>query len=118
MSKSRCTHLGGIAALALLAGVVSTAPAQPPPPGLQYLFVVGVDDPTMPGRIMDQSGNGHNGTVINSAYAELGLAPGPSGNNMNTIHIDAVNMADETDGSGINTGVLNNDPTINIFDGP
>src|SRR5262249_50459066 len=123
MSAFRLMHryarvLGGMAALALLAGMISTAPAQPPSPGLQYLFVPGTDDPTMPGGIKDQSGNGHNGTVINSAFAELGMIAGPSGNNMNTIHIDVANTADETDGSGINTGVLNNDPTINIFDGP
>jgi len=109
------TLIGGIAALVVLAGVVTTATAQPPTPGLQYTFVQGTDDLTTPGGIHDQSPNGHNGTVINSAYAEF--VAGPAGN-MNAIHIDAVNTPDETDGSGINTGVMNNDPTINIFDGP
>jgi hypothetical protein len=118
MSASRFTYLAGLAALAMLAGVVSTAPAQPPPPGLQYLFVAGTDDPTKPGGIADASGNGHNGTVITATDAEIGMIAGPSGNNMNNIHIDYDPEPDETSGSGINTGVMNNDPTINIFDGP
>jgi hypothetical protein len=103
-----------IAALVVLASVVSTAPAQPTP-GLQYTFVQGVDDPTMPNGIKDQSGNGHNGTVINANLAEL--VAGPAGN-MNAIHIDYGNFADETDGSGINTGTLVDNADLNIFNGP
>jgi Concanavalin A-like lectin/glucanases superfamily len=107
--------IGGLAALAVLAGMVSTATAQAPTPGLQYTFVQGVDDPTMPGGIHDQSGNGHDGTVINSAFAEM--VAGPSGN-MNAIHIDLANTPDETDGSGINTGTMVDNADVNIFQGP
>jgi hypothetical protein len=108
-------HLGGIAALALLAGVVSTALAQTP--GLQYTFVQGVDDLTKLNGINDVSGNGHNGTVIDSAFAEF--TTGPSGK-MNAIHIDfdGGQFPDETDGSGINTGTKTNHPDLNIFNGP
>ena len=104
--------LGGIAALVVLAGVVSNASAQL---GLQYKFVQGVDDLAAPGGIHDLSGNGHNGTVINSNLAEF--TTGPAGNN-NAIHIDNANGPDETDGSGINTGTLTNHPDLNIFNGP
>jgi hypothetical protein len=107
--------IGGIAALVVFAGAVSTATAQAPTPGLQYTFLQGTDDPTMPGGIHDQSGNNHHGTVINSAYAEM--VAGPSGN-MNGIHLDAVNTPDETDGSGINTGTMNNNADLNVFNGP
>jgi hypothetical protein len=99
-----------------LAGAVSTALAQPTP-GLQYTFVQGTDDLTKAGGIHDQSGNNHNGTVIDDAFAEF--TTGPSGK-MNAIHIDfdGGGFPDETDGSGINTNTLNNDPTLNIFNGP
>ena len=106
--------LGIVAALAMVACVVSTATAQPPP-GLQYTFVMGVDDLTKAGGINDVSGHAHNGTVINSGYAEF--AAGPSGK-MNAIHIDPVNTADETDGSGINTGTKTDNADLNIFNGP
>jgi hypothetical protein len=104
--------IGGIAALVVLAGVVSTATAQP---GLQYTFVQGTDDLTKAGGINDVSGHGHNGTVINAAYAAF--TTGPAGN-MNAIHIDPVNMPDETDGSGINTGTKTDNADLNIFNGP
>jgi hypothetical protein len=113
MSASRFTFLRGIAALALVAGVVSTALAQSP--GLQYTFVQGTDDLTKAGGIHDQSGNNHHGTVIDSAYAEF--TKGPAGN-PNAIHIDNVNFSDETDGSGINTNTMNNNADLNIFNGP
>src|SRR5438270_1904854 len=89
------------AALVVFAGVVSTAAAQPTP-GLQYIFDASVDDPTKAGGITDVSGNGFNGTVIDPSFAEL--VTGPAGNN-NAIHLDGINGADETIGSGINTGV-------------
>jgi Concanavalin A-like lectin/glucanases superfamily len=104
--------LGMIAALVLLATVVSTALADL---GLQYTFVQGVDDLTKAGGINDQSGKGHNGTVINSGFAEF--AAGPSGK-MNAIHIDNVNTPDETDGSGVNTGTKTDNADLNIFNGP
>jgi Concanavalin A-like lectin/glucanases superfamily len=107
--------LGAIAVLVVLASMVSNAPAQPPPPGLQYTFDPAHDDPTVSGGIKDQSGNGHDGTVINSNVAEL--VAGPSGN-MNGLHIDYANFADETDGSGINTGTKVDNTDVNIFLGP
>lgn len=101
-----------IAALVVLASVVSSASAQL---GLQYKFVQGVDDLTTPGGIHDLSGNGHHGTVINSGVAAFDV--GPSGS-MNAIHIYVANTPDETDGSGINTNTLTNNPDLNIFNGP
>jgi hypothetical protein len=107
--------LQGLAALVVVASMVANAAAQAPTPGLQYTFVQGVDDLNKAGGITDASGNGHNGTVIDSAYAEF--ATGPAGN-MNAIHIDPFNYPDETDGSGINTNTMTDDPTLNIFNGP
>jgi hypothetical protein len=109
------TLLRRIAALFVLASVVSTATAQSP--GLQYTFVQGVDNLNTTGGINDVSGNGHNGTVIDSAYAEF--IAGPSGK-MNAIHIDndGGGFSDETDGSGINTGTKTDNPDLNIFNGP
>jgi hypothetical protein len=107
--------LAGLAALVIVASMVSNAAAQPPTPGLQYVFNSAVDNLNTQGGITDVSGNGHNGTVIDSAFAEF--ATGPSGNN-NAIHIDNYNYTDDTDGSGINTNALTNDPTLNIFNGP
>jgi hypothetical protein len=37
---------------------------------------------------------------------------------MNAIHIDQANFADETDGSGINTGTPVDNPDLNIWLGP
>jgi hypothetical protein len=107
------TLLAGMAALVVSAGLASSAWAQVM--GLQYKFIQGVDDLTVPGGIHDLSGNGHHGTVIDSAYAEF--TTGPSGN-MNAIHIDNFNYQDETDGSGINTNTLTNHPDLNFFNGP
>ena len=104
--------IGGLAAFVVLGSMVSNASAQL---GLQYKFIQGVDDLTAPGGIHDLSGNGHHGTVIDSGVAEF--TTGPAGN-MNAIHIDNFNFADETDGSGINTNTLTNHPDLNIFDGP
>jgi hypothetical protein len=108
--------LAGIAALVVSAGLASSAWAQPQM-GLQYKFIQGLDDLTIPGGIHDLSGNGHDGTVINSSFAEFG--PGPSGS-MNAIHIDNDFglFPDETDGSGINTHTLTNHPDLNFFNGP
>jgi hypothetical protein len=104
--------LASIAALVVLASVVSNASAQL---GLQYKFISGVDDLTVPGGIKDLSGNGHHGTVIDSGLAFFDT--GPSGN-MNALHIIKVNDPDETIGSGINTNTLTNHSDLNIFDGP
>jgi hypothetical protein len=104
--------LAGMAALVLMASVVSNARAQL---GLQYKFVQGVDSLTAAGGIHDLSGNGHHGTVIDSGFAEFTM--GPAGN-MNAIHIDNFNFPDETDGSGINTNTLTNHADLNIFNGP
>jgi concanavalin A-like lectin/glucanase superfamily protein len=118
MKKSGITHskakslFGIIATFAVLTGVASTAPADL---GLQYTFVQGVDDPTMPNGINDQSGKGHNGTVIDSTLAEF--VAGPMGN-MNALHIDRANFSDETMGSGINTGTPVDNPDLNIWLGP
>jgi hypothetical protein len=114
MHSKATSLIGIIAALAVLASVVSTATAQPAP-GLQYTFVQGVDDPTMPNGINDVSGHGHNGTVIDSTLAEM--VPGPAGK-MNAIHLDGVNGPDETQGSGINTGIPVDSADLNIWLGP
>jgi hypothetical protein len=84
---------------------------------LQYKFVQGVDDLNSKGGIHDLSGNGHDGTVIDSAFAQF--TAGPAGN-MNAIHIDPDGgvFPDETDGSGINTNTPTNHPDLNIFNGP
>jgi hypothetical protein len=107
----------GMAALVVVASVVSNAAAQPPTPALQYVFNPAADSLNKAGGITDVSGNGHNGTVIDSSFAEF--ATGPSGNN-NAIHIDYDGGAfsDDTDGSGINTNALTNDPTLGIWTGP
>ena len=99
---------GGIAALLVIAGVVSTAAADLQ---LQYTFVQGVDDPTMPNGINDQSGKGHNGTLIDPTLAQL--VSGPAGN-MNAIHM---NKDDNPNGgSGIDTGT--DTMTLGINPGP
>jgi hypothetical protein len=102
-----------MAVVVVLASAVSTATAQTP--GLQYTFVQGVDKLNTAGGINDVSGHGHNGTVIDSTFAEF--VAGPSGN-MNAIHIDSDNEPDETAGSGINTGTTVDNPDLNIFNGP
>src|SRR5438105_5053421 len=102
-----------MAAVVVLASAVSTATAQTP--GLQYTFVQGTDNLNTPGGINDVSGHGHNGTVIDSSFAQF--VAGPSGN-MNAIHIDNDNESDETAGSGINTGTTTDNPDLNIFNGP
>src|SRR5207248_5289751 len=87
MDRSAKSLIGVIAALVMLVSVVSTVTAQPTP-GLQYTFVQGVDDLTKAGGITDLSGHGHNGTVIDAAFAQLVTGPA---SNMNEIHIDPVN---------------------------
>jgi hypothetical protein len=110
--------LQGLAALVIVASMVSNAAAQPPTPGLQYVFDASVDNLNKAGGITDVSGNGHNGTVIDPAYAYFDM--GPSGK-MNAIHIlddGDIDPNDDTDGAGINTNAMTNDPTLNIFNGP
>jgi hypothetical protein len=93
------TLLGFIAALVLVGGFVSAAPAQLQ---LKYTFEPGGSPADTPDSINDRSGKGNNGKSITSS--ETTFVPGPAGN-MNAVHLDCEDNDDSSKGSGISTGI-------------
>src|SRR5437667_12563598 len=96
-SKGRSV-MCGIGALLVLASMVWPASGKPPPPGLNYVFLDGVDDPALPNGINDISGNGYHGTVIDADFVEF--VAGPSGNS-NALRIHGANFRRAAEGSGV-----------------
>jgi hypothetical protein len=92
--------VGEIAALAVLAGVVSIAAAQPKPT-LEYIFNPTTDDLTVSRGIKDHAGNKYDGTE-NSLGTEAKFVPGHL---PNTTAVFFLGNDDPDGGTGIDTGI-------------